>query len=105
MNVNYTGTQSYITTFSYLLDEKCWVLLLNLIVWLQTFQPIILMYRMVNFVYHHCKRIFIVLSLKIPEMATADYMGAGDGTELLPFSNTNTESDSFPIIIYYIIYF
>ena len=45
----YTSPQSFIITFSFSLAEQLWGLLLNFD-WL--FQPLIVTYRMGNFVYH-----------------------------------------------------
>ena len=65
---------SFIITFSYLLAYHLWGLLLNFDVWfiklsVQTFQPLTVMCKMGNFVYHHWVMYInfsaIVLSLKI----------------------------------------
>ena len=54
--VYYTSPQSFIITFSYSLTEQLWGLLLHLIGWLiklsvQTFQPIIVIYKSGNLCY------------------------------------------------------
>ena len=58
-NVNYTRTQNFINTFSYSLAlTKCvpihdldWLVKTSSV---QTFKPIILIYRICDLVYHHC---------------------------------------------------
>ena len=69
--LNFTGTQSFITTLSHLLAQKHWVYLLDFVGWfqissVQTFQPIALIYRKGNFVYQHWVSISIYHALSYP---------------------------------------
>ena len=68
--VHYTSPQSFIVKFSYLSAGQLWGLLLSLLVDLfiqlsvQTFQPLIVIYRTGSFVHHHwgCTSIYWPLS-------------------------------------------
>ena len=70
--LNFTGTQSFITTLSHLLAKKHWVSLLgDFVGWfqissVQTFQPIALIYRKGNFVNQHWVCILIYHTLYYP---------------------------------------